>query len=293
MQRESNPDDIHTILSRFQSWTGKQTGNRPRELEEDVREIPYEEAMGRLRGRRAPQSAAAAVTPVEPTAAVPVKLSVSAAAPKPAEADTPHRALPKKTSAAPRRLAAVPADTAPKSTSAAATRGLQQSTPAAKKKSDPSTAKKRTAKTAPPVAAAARKPGSQRAAPHQATQTDFRHVLAKSVQRKSTPAPTKSNRLDRSQRVSVRLSDAEEHKLQQCAARAGVTVSEYLRRRALQTEPAQAEARRNQYRGPEQPKTAAQFSPAVSAPVKSSFGDWITLLRNRFLSSPVRFAERA
>ena len=113
------------------------------------------------------------------------------------------------------------------------------------------------------------------------------------MRQEPSPAPAHSKKPDRKQRVSVRLSPAEEQKLQQCAARAGLTVSEYLRRRALEVEPAKPEARTSPLHPREPKSTHAQAAVAASAPSKSTFGDWIALLRNRFLASPVRFAERA
>ena len=96
---------------------------------------------------------------------------------------------------------------------------------------------------------------------------------------------------ERNQRVSVRLSREEESQLQQRAAEAGVTVSQYLRRCALGDQPAQ------QVNGVgilalEQPSRQSASSSADAAK-PSGFGEWITLLRNRFLSSQTRFAERA
>jgi len=99
-----------------------------------------------------------------------------------------------------------------------------------------------------------------------------------------------SGKSERSQRVSVRLSPAEEKQLQESAAMAGITVSEYLRRRALgvglfSVEPTPVPLVTSA-------ATAAPEAQTATASPKTSVGEWIMLLRNRFLSSP-RFAERA
>ena len=69
MQPAANPDDIHTILSRFQTWAeqpangngnGHKNGAGPLE---GVREIPYEEAMRQHRNRRVAQGQRRAVSP--------------------------------------------------------------------------------------------------------------------------------------------------------------------------------------------------------------------------------------
>jgi hypothetical protein len=117
---------------------------------------------------------------------------------------------------------------------------------------------------------------------HWAPAPEFRRALALSIgEAKRAGNPSRAKDKGRAQRVSVRLSRAEERQLQAGAAKAGVTVSEYLRMCALET----ADAPHG--------KTAVEAAPQPAKPARSGLGDWIALLRNRFLASPVRFAERA
>jgi hypothetical protein len=125
---------------------------------------------------------------------------------------------------------------------------------------------------------------------------EFRQVLAKSVESRGSAPPGKTAKIktgktERDQRVSVRLSRDEERQLQQCAEQAGVTVSQYLRQCALKDQPARRGKRadlvaQELLMPASQPETAATAKPG-------GLGEWITLMRNRFLSSPARFAERA
>ncbi|MGA7351825.1 MAG: hypothetical protein WBX06_11750, partial [Acidobacteriaceae bacterium] len=79
MQPAANPDDIHTILSRFQTWAeqpangngnGHKNGAGPLE---GVREIPYEEAMRQHRNRRVAQGQRRAVSPRASVPPVPLR----------------------------------------------------------------------------------------------------------------------------------------------------------------------------------------------------------------------------
>lgn len=67
MEPAQPPEDLHTILSRFHTWSGKApargngNGHAAGEPNEEIREIPYEEAIRQHRNRqaaRAPKSAA-------------------------------------------------------------------------------------------------------------------------------------------------------------------------------------------------------------------------------------------
>ncbi len=60
MQPGPNPEDIQTILSRFQTWAekhppnGNGNGHKDGDGSDELREIPYEEAIRQLRSREAP-----------------------------------------------------------------------------------------------------------------------------------------------------------------------------------------------------------------------------------------------
>lgn len=143
---------------------------------------------------------------------------------------------------------------------------------------------------------AAAKLKSARKNGRKAKTAEFRQVLAKSVESRDSALPGKaakinSGKKERDQRVSVRLSRGEERQLQQCAEQAGVTVSQYLRQRAL-TEQAARPGKSATIFAAEPIAQASRVERAAAAK-PAGLGDWITLLRNRFLSSPGRFAERA
>jgi hypothetical protein len=136
-------------------------------------------------------------------------------------------------------------------------------------------------------------------------QPQFRQVLAKTVLRAKPPAapkptPGKEATPDRTQRITTRFSPAEQRRIEKQAALAGLTVSAWLRHCALSggTTPAHPKTA--------QPATAKSGSkrrgvaapnPAhvalFSQPTNSALGNWLTLLRQRFLSSPARFSEQA
>lgn len=274
MQPETNPEDIHTILGRFNHWadgsTAKGNGHAkaPKGLgvaggDGGVREIPYEDAMRMMRSRRSGAARAAASEESQPVAAVEV---APAAEPiQTAPIDTALKTKVRSTEKSMRRVLRKE----PMAKKVAA----QAVTPAPKPKKP------------------ARKPERKVKA---AAAQEFRQVLAKTV-RKAKPAVKAAAQKEkgRDQRVSVRLSRTEEHRLQASAAKAGVTVSEYLRMRALEgAAEAVGGARRGEANAIEE-MAAASAAPTPSRPAKSGLGDWIALLRNRFLASPGRFAERA
>jgi hypothetical protein len=116
-------------------------------------------------------------------------------------------------------------------------------------------------------------------------------MLARSVREEK-----QEKQQERRQRVSVRLSRAEERRLQQRANEAGLTISEFLRSRALDAEPQRPEAARTglEHRTRNgRPATAAPLFAASTGQNGSLLGGWLALLRNRFLASPVRFSEQA
>ncbi len=127
-------------------------------------------------------------------------------------------------------------------------------------------------------------------------QPEFRQVLAKSIRTAKKSAPAKKAKApDRTRRITTRFSTAEERRIEKAAVMAGVTVSAYLRKCALAAEREQVAKPRIQSAS----KKARDFTPepetrlfAQPAPA-SLVGGWLTLLRQRFLSSPARFSERA
>ncbi len=76
------------------------------------------------------------------------------------------------------------------------------------------------------------------AKPNASRRTPFREVLAQTVELASVPAPTTpvSAAAERKSRISIRFSSQEELRVREYAARVGLTVSAYLRQRALRTE---------------------------------------------------------
>jgi len=84
--------------------------------------------------------------------------------------------------------------------------------------------------------------------------------------------------------------------MQQRAAQAGLTVSEYLWRKALDAgahEPGPARAAAESRTRVSKPTSAGPLFPSSARQNSSAPGGWFALLRNRFLASPARLAERA
>jgi len=127
----------------------------------------------------------------------------------------------------------------------------------------------------------------------------FKKVLAKTVSsaQAHATAPSKSAPLpDRNRRITTRFTAAEQRRLERAAAQSGLTLSAWLRQCALLAEGAYAPppapalpARTSRRALPAPPTEPALFS----APAPSGLGNWLSLLRQRFLSSPARFSERA
>lgn len=294
-------EDLHSILNRFQSWAGKQpedhTAHKPKPA--GVREIPMEEALRQLRSRRATSAAAIAdkagmtqgpTVPQAPeTKAETGSASISLNLPS-VQAEKMGRNLPVAVRAK-EPLKLLPAATHPE-------KHVMKRKRAPDKKAQASRA-------AAPVRAKARKPGGgRRLAPSKAAaqtrsttssfpslkavgKAEFRELLVRTVQ------PGEPDRKqERRQRVSVRVSKAEERRLQQRARQAGLTVSDYLRRAALEAELSPSKAEHGQECASRLTAAAPMF--AASAHHNNSLlGGWLGLLRNRFLASPTRFAERA
>ena len=160
-----------------------------------------------------------------------------------------------------------------------------------------------------------RRAGSRPAAPRQAElrsakvsgrgKAGFQQVLERSLERTSgaqragAMAPRAQAAPDRSQRVTTRLSRAEQRRIQACATRAGLTVSAYLRQCALAAEDAEVRQKTASpgpggWGGARTAAGARTGGDNLQAAASSSgLGGWLTLLRQRFLASPRRFAERA
>ncbi|HEX3659867.1 MAG TPA: hypothetical protein VHU89_00440 [Acidobacteriaceae bacterium] len=127
----------------------------------------------------------------------------------------------------------------------------------------------------------------------------FKKVLAGTVRSTTQSAPTgrkPAPAADRNQRITTRFSAAEQRRLERAAAEAGLTVSAWLRQCALHAQAASAQALPPP--APRKKTRAAEFSrpdqaALFSTPAASGLGNWITLLRQRFLSSSARFSERA
>jgi hypothetical protein len=131
-------------------------------------------------------------------------------------------------------------------------------------------------------------------------QPEFRQVLANRVRAaQKTIAAKKTKTPDRTRRITTRFSTAEERRIEKAASLAGVTVSAYLRKCALAAGNAQAlppqppasakKARKAGSRRTTEPEMRLFAQP----PTSSLVGGWLTLLRQRFLSSPTRFSEEA
>ncbi len=306
-------EDLHAILSRFQTWAGKhpENHNGHRQRAADVREIPMEEAMRLLRSRRTRPRASAAEKPrnAQPPLPPAAREAKTETAPRPAAVSQPVAAAPIATDLLEPTALATPvpkarpvvkaprATPSPKRAPIARCEAIQKVIP--KKTEGSAPARKREMKSAGRKRRASRKPAkrAQSAAKNcqpgkgrPGKKPEFREVLACSVR---AEAPKK--RQGRRQRVSVRLSSAEGRRLQQRATLAGLTISDYLRRSALEAETpglggrSSKEMRTRQGR----PAMAAPLSASSAGQNASMLGGWIALLRNRFLASPTRFAERA
>lgn len=328
-------EDIHAILSRFQTWAGKQPENGHRQNAAGVREIPMEEAMRQLRSRRAkpaapmaekppaPQpptvpgardskaaSAPKRTPPTEAVATVSEKTAAAVSAPEDktgATADDPARKvralIPQGARAARLAAAARRKPLEQKRITTPALAAAERPRRTAAKPASARKPKKRAVSAAVPMGGGpqetgkrqARKadqparPSVRRRAARATRKAEFREVLARSVRTEKA-----AKKQERRQRVSVRLSSTEERRLQQRALQAGLTISEYLRRSALEAEAPQQQTLRGRAGAPGRSgKAAAPLFVHSTNQNNSVLGGWIALLRNRFLASPARFAERA
>jgi len=145
---------------------------------------------------------------------------------------------------------------------------------------------------------AAKKPAKKAA--KKAAAKSFKKVLTRTVAGPERPAGRKpasaktapvATGQERDLRVSVRFTQNEELLLQECAAREGLTVSAYLRKCVLDARmqsaaPFVGETRRVTH-------TASPRVDQLFETKGSPAGGWLARLRQRFLSSPIRYAERA
>lgn len=262
------PEDIHSILSRFQAWTGNRSSSNGHS---EIREIPMEQAIEEVRQRRR-------------GAGTPAVVRVPPEFPRPEGKSEPDAKL------------RVPAAVAAPAAEAPAQRPAKPAELKGKRPAQsPSKSPKRNAKMQSAAAKPAQPSGSkafrarrQKPTAAPADRQAFRELLTRNVR---AAAPAKGRGAERQQRISVRLSEQEEQRLQSAAAKAGLTVSEYLRRCALAGSTATPAASSHEPAASRPPRTPALFE---TSPAKTSvLGDWISLLRNRFLASPARIAERA
>lgn len=293
-------EDLHSILNRFQTWAGKQPENHNghKQNSEGVHEIPMEEALRQLRSRRAKPATPMAERPPAPQPPI-----------VPAAREMKSKAAAKSNPLSDAVTPAVKRAEAP--------RAAAQAKPVAKARAaaGPAVAKQKTVQnvTAQAPAASARKRVRRAVAatPHvRRKAVQGRRPTAEKPGRNNTPGKAAfrevlrrrvgeeraDGKQDRRQRVSVRLSSAERRRLQQRATAARLSISEYLRQSALQAETQLREIEqgrgRNRTRESKSPAGAQLF--ASSTPQNNAGpGGWIALLRNRFLASPQRIAERA
>lgn len=313
MQPGTNPaspaNDIHNILSRFNAWVGRQpgngNGNGHRNNLEGMRELSYEQAIERHRSEHAPQTSlntaktaatnadAAPQPPSQTTEAAPEAATVEQPAPQ-AELATPV-AAPMKTAPAAKSsqkdAMATRRSAAPKNAAQAKTRSE-----ALKKTAAGARGKIQTAKGSGNLSV--RKASRTKAAKTSGYgKPEFREVLANTMQKTQTTKPVAQ---ERDLRISVRISSEEQRQIEQCAAHAGMTVSEYLRTRVLTAQPLTPEPAAKVIAtvaesATEMPAADASRPGTTSQAPKTIpvLGQWLTLLRQRFLSSPGKFAERA
>lgn len=132
--------------------------------------------------------------------------------------------------------------------------------------------------------------------------------------RKAVVAAKKKAEPERTRRITTRFSTSEERRIEKAAAAAGMSVSAWLRKCALAAETGGERARaqglaartsqggrektrvsgaRARRKGAVKAEAAAPMQLFAQAANPSLVGGWLGLLRQRFLGSPTRFAERA
>lgn len=265
MQSGANPNqEIHDIVSRFQAWSGKASdnghgkGKQKPGADEEVREIGYDEAVRRYRSRQATQKAgtaspasvelakrvqgmvssqnAAAEANADPTAerntpATTLALNQPGGEKKIAAADTksqpfapPHASAPVRAKAAAKINKTRPTAARNASSGKFAQSAAQPAAPVAvQTKTAPN--RKSAARPGKLTIAALPKAALPTAEATTRKRTPFRDVLVKAAAVHTAP--------ERNTRISVRFSAGEEKQLRQSATAAGMTISAFLRSRAL------------------------------------------------------------
>ncbi len=329
MQPGSQPEDIQTILSRFHTWAGKNPGHgNTRNLAPDsdaVREIPYEEAMRNFRQRqkaqthRAAASAARSAAPpaqpesapstseeILPASAATTPQSNTVATEPEAESTTLTCRPPATIAKAAPPLPASEKKLERKKTGGSAKKPRTQSVALAVLPAQPNPVrvqpkpsaltKSKPRSSAPAKKSVALAVQSRTSLPRKPA---FKKVLAGTVRSatpsaqstgKPTPAP------DRSRRITTRFSTTEQRRLERAADQAGLTVSAWLRQCALRAEVASAPPlvpATTGKRARTVPSRSAAAPTLFSTPASSPLGNWLTLLRQRFLASPARLSEQA
>jgi hypothetical protein len=355
MQPGTNPDDLHTILSRFHTWADKQPGQSngngasKGHGADGIRTLTYEEALAQHRSQHAPPrrtrpsprgvgetgtAVAAAPGPAsaQPPGAVqgqplespspqPPMLGLSPkAAADTARADRFNSSREEQAFQENGRARAqerpIPAQitvsTPRQSSKSAGKVSRAKSAVKVARQSKPAVAETGSGQisvtTAKATSTAARLKSEKRSASiavPEKKNPEFRQVLVKSV-RTADQKGNKTKRIrkrtepERARRITTRFSAAEERRLEKAAERAGMTVSAYLRKCALAAEQAEAArpgthrpavpAKRRKAGSAELSMETQLFAPPAST---SLVGGWLSLLRQRLLSSPARFSERA
>ena len=256
MQPETGAsEDIHAILGRFSSWNATQSTNgNGRGLQvgpDEVRELAYEEAIRRygswppvlttMAKTAASPSQTASQPEASPTMAETTQSTVETAtlpsAPAPLDARKNVSAVQENGKI--RTAAAATRPSSKKTTSSRRAASSRDRSAGSAKRVHTAIAKKHGAganvaaslnkKNVAPSAEMHTTPTPKRVATRR---TAFREVLADTVEAATAGHP----KSERNTRISIRFSSQEESLVRKNAAQAGLTVSAYLRERALQTE---------------------------------------------------------
>lgn len=256
MQPATNPEDIRSILNRFEAWSVKQPGSDNVHLHaarDDVREITYDEAIRKFqRQRGAGRTVGSSNSRAEMDSGSSAgELNSGTPLCEGAQLDNnPRTAMTK----------SVDAEALKQNSAGSATPAMRASVATAEdvqtrsKRKRKSVAKKNSlrpgARQAPQtsyksrVAAAGQgvrqssiesppRGEARTAGRRNVTEPAFGAVLARSLRQ----SPGKMKRVERSARISIRFSATEEQQLRHAAFEAGLTVSAYLRNRALAANP--------------------------------------------------------
>lgn len=263
MQPAAGSEDIHKILNRFSTWTGKGSpnGHHAPIATEGVREVPYDEALRQIRSRRGTQGrktaeaaspdATAATRPVQSVPVASPAAAPSSAPVSPTPAATPVRAATPATQIPKPAATLAPAAASPQKRAVKKSLSAQPELPSKKLAARPGAKK---VSVRPEAPRAATKAAAAPAISLPETTLKFRQVLARALPPSKKPAPRKASGPERSLRITIRFSPEEEQQIQLKAAALGLTVSAYLRRRALGTDQSATAGPRD---------VAANLSPAL------------------------------